>query len=267
MTKLNSFVVRASVASLVALVLASPAAAHTESDVVAVPAGAEATVTLKPTHGCDESPTVEVAIRVPVAGATAGEVDGWTATATPDGEGNTVVEWTGGSLPADEHGAFPVSFDVAADLVGELLTFPSVQVCENGEELAWIDGDPNGEYPAPRLLILPAGSEPAASIDEVPADAPGRAQLAEVVEVEAEATTTTEGPTTTVAPSTTTSSSEEATTTTEATGGTVPAGSSDDSGDDSDDGLSAVATGAILAGAVVVVLGGGLLLRRRMVDS
>src|SRR5829696_3043611 len=72
-----------SAASLLAVVIAGagPAAAHTDSDVVAVPAAASATVTLEPTHGCGESPTVEVSIRAPMTGATPGEVAGWTATA------------------------------------------------------------------------------------------------------------------------------------------------------------------------------------------
>ena len=93
--------VSASVALFVVAALPGAAAAHTDADLVAVAAGGEATLTLAPAHGCDDSPTVEVAIQAPVAGATAGEVDGWTAT-TRDDAGKTVVEWTGGSLPSAE---------------------------------------------------------------------------------------------------------------------------------------------------------------------
>jgi len=182
-----------------------PASAHTDADVIAVPAGAEATVTLKPTHGCAGSPTVEVAIQAPVEGATAGEVEGWTATATPDEGGKTVLEWTGGSLPADQEGEFPVTF-LAPDAVGELLTFPAVQTCADGEELSWISGDPADDFPAPRLLILAPGSEPASTLEEVPADAPGRNQLTEIADVDNPAATSTTVPaTTTSAPATTTS--------------------------------------------------------------
>ena len=173
---------------------ATAAGAHTEPDVVAVPAGGAAQVTLKPTHGCGESPTVEVATRVPVADAQAVDVPGWSAQASSEADA-TVLEWTGGVLPADEAGAFPVTF-TAPDEPGELLTFPFVQTCEDGSELAWIDGDPAGEYPAPRLLVLAAGSEPASSIDDVPADAPGREQLVEIVDVD-NPTATPEAPTTT----------------------------------------------------------------------
>ena len=186
------------------LVAGSPAEAHTDSDVVAVPAGSAATVTLQPTHGCGESPTVAVRIRAPFADAVAEPVDGWTVTATPDGAGNTVLEWSGGVLPADQTGAFPVGF-TAPDTPGTLLTFPAIQICESGEELAWISGDPASEFPAPRILVLPAGAEPAATIDDVPPDAPGREQLVAIVDVDNPqgTPTTTAVPTTTAAPTTT----------------------------------------------------------------
>ena len=158
MQAMKHILIGAMAAVLVAVAPAAPAVAHTESDLVAVPAGTEATVTLQPTHGCGESPTVAVRIRAPFPDAAAEDVDGWTATATPDGAGNTVLEWTGGVLPADADGAFPVTF-IAPDTPGVLLTFPAIQVCADGEELAWISGDPADEYPAPRVLVLPAGSE------------------------------------------------------------------------------------------------------------
>jgi uncharacterized protein YcnI len=161
----------------------STALAHTDSDYVAVPATSEATVTLKPTNGCAGSPTVEVRIRAPLEDVQAVAVEGWTETSEPDGEGNSVLSWAAGELPADETGAFPVTFTVPAT-VGELLLFPAVQRCANGDELAWIDGDPEGEFPAPRLLVLDAGAEPAETIDDVPADAPGRDQLIDVVDVD-----------------------------------------------------------------------------------
>jgi uncharacterized protein YcnI len=165
------------------LVLPGAASAHTESDVVAVPAGSEATVTLEPTHGCAGSPTVRVRILAPVEDASAVAVEGWDESSEPDDEGNTILTWEGGVLPADETGAFPVTF-TAPDSVGELLIFPSVQECEDGEELAWIDGDPEAEFAAPRLLILEADAEPAATIEDVPADALGRDQLVEIVDVD-----------------------------------------------------------------------------------
>jgi uncharacterized protein YcnI len=157
--------------------------AHTDTDVVGVPAGSEATVALRPTHGCGDSPTVTVRIRAPLEGARAVPVDGWQETATSDGAGNTVLEWTGGILPADVTGAFAVSF-AAPDDPGRLLVFPAVQRCEDGEELAWINGDPTAQYPAPRVLVLPAGAAAAATIDDVPPDAPGRDQLVTIIDLD-----------------------------------------------------------------------------------
>ena len=163
------------------LVAAATVSAHTEASAVAVPAGSTATVAFQPEHGCGQSPTVTVRVQAPVAGAQAGSVEGWTATATPDGAGNTVLEWTGGSLPADVAGAFPVEFSVP-DLVGSLLAFPAVQRCADGAELAWIGTAPGDPYPAPQVLVLAPGSEPAATLDDVPADAPGRELLVALAE-------------------------------------------------------------------------------------
>lgn len=198
---------------------------------------------------------MRVAIRAPIAGATAGDVEGWDSSSSPDGEGRTVLEWEGGSLPADEQGAFPVTF-TAPDSPGELLTFPAVQACQNGEELAWIDGDPDGEYPAPRLLILPPGSEPAETIEDVPQDAPGRDQLVATVDVDnpnaEDATTTME---TTAAPTTT---APEATT-------TVPDEPASAVGSDEDDGGSGIVWVLLAIGVIVLglAIGGFLWWRRR----
>jgi uncharacterized protein YcnI len=188
---------------IVVILAATPAMAHTEPDLVAVPAGDEVTLTLRPMHGCDAAATVEVTAGVPVAGASADVVAGWTSGVEDDGEGNTVVTWTGGRLPADQAGAFPTTFTVPA-AVGELLTFPFVQTCEGGAERAWISGDPAADHPAPRVLVLAPGSRPAATIGEVPGEAPGREQLVEIVDVDGGPTTAgPAGPTSTTSPSTT----------------------------------------------------------------
>ena len=261
--------ISAAIAVAVSAVAPSSVLAHTEPDMVAVPAGAPSTIGLRPTHGCGESPTVTVRIRAPFPDATAGGVEGWTATATPDGAGNSVLEWTGGVLPADEEGAFPVEF-TAPDTPGALLTFPAIQVCENGEELAWISGDPADEYPAPRVLVLPPGSEPAETLDDVPLDAPGRDQLVAVVDVDnpdaapttAAAPTTTAEPSTTIAATTTaapvestaaaTTAAPESTTTIPET---APPTTADDDGGSSAGPIivAALAVAALGAGAAVLI--------------
>lgn len=251
-------------AASVLLSSADPAFSHTDSDVVAVPAGAEATVSFRPTHGCGEAPTIEVSVRAPVEGASAGPVEGWTQSATPDGEGNTILAWTGGLLPTDQAGAFPITF-TAPDTPGELLTFPAVQMCEGDEELAWIGGDPAADYPAPRLLILPAGSAPAATLDDVPADAPGRGQLTQIVDVD-----NPEEETTTTSPS---STEPEATSTTTAAPSTTepgdPAGDeaalagADDATTSADDGGSSFPVAPVLIAVAAVAVVVYMVVRRR----
>ena len=188
-SRLSRIIAALAVVCVPTMLVSSSASAHTDTDLVAVPAGEDTTVTFRPQHGCGDSPTIAVSVRVPVPGAVAEDVDGWSTSSTPDDQGRTVVEWTGGSLPPDQPGAFPIEF-VAPDAVGELLTFPAVQSCANGEELPWISGDPADEFPAPRLLILAPGSQPAATIDDVPLDAPGREQIIAVVDVDNPSATT-----------------------------------------------------------------------------
>jgi uncharacterized protein YcnI len=229
--------------------LASAASAHADADVVAVASGEEATINFRPNHGCDDSPTTEVAVRVPAEGATGGDVDGWKSSAEGDGNGNTIVEWTGGSLPADATGAFPVTFTVPMR-VGELLVFPAVQTCANGEELGWLNGDPDSDNPAPRLLILPAGSAAATSIDEVSADAPGRELLTAVVDT----SPTTSSPTGPDSPP------RSGTTVASPSGGPEPVEST---ASEEGSGGSSLLAWVLVGGAAVGLAAGGLLLWRR----
>ena len=280
-------------AGLVAVVTpATVAFAHTETDLVAVPAGSTATVTFEPEHGCGDSPTINMRVQSPVAGATAVERDGWTAASTPSADGTTVLEWSGGSQPADEVGAFQVRFQVP-DAVGTLLVFPAVQQCENGEQEAWIETGPDAESPAPQVLVLPAGSAPAVTLDDVAADAPGRDLLVAALSGEAApddggaapattsttvpattapattaaATTSSAASTTTSAPTTSTTAAATtttagATTTTTAASSTTTTTSSGGSGSSAGWIVAIVIAAVVIAGAAVVVV-----LRRRSVIS
>lgn len=260
------------------------ARAHTETTAVAVPAGEEATVAFRPTHGCGDSPTVGVRVLAPVPDARPGAVDGWTATATADGEGNTVIEWRGGLLPADQAGTFPLEI-LVPDAVGTLLAFPAIQRCANGEELAWIGTEPGDDRPAPHVLVLPAGSEPAATLDDVPLDAPGRDQLVALLgggdddnPNAAPPTTpvppsTTAAPTTAAPPSTSAPTTEPPSTTPATTPETtpptspetVPSSTAPASGDG--DGGSAAGWIAAIVAAIVVLGGGAALVARRRASS
>ena len=267
---------------LIGIVPWAVASSHTETSFVAVPAGEEATMAFQPTHGCGTSATVQVRVLAPVPDARPGEVEGWTASATPDGEGNTVIEWTGGLLPADQTGTFPVEF-LVPDAVGALLAFPAIQRCENGEELAWIGTEPGDERPAPHVLVLPPGSAPAPTLDDVPLDAPGRDQLVALLQggdddnpnaaapttpAGSTATPTTEPPETTSAPTTaapTTSPATAPTTAADTVPSSVATTSPPTAPADEDGGGSSAGWIAAIVAAVVVVLGGGaaIVARRR----
>jgi uncharacterized protein YcnI len=244
------------VATVLAVSAMAPAraSAHADADVIAVAAGEQVTINFRPDHGCGESPTTEVAVRVPVAGATPGKVDGWTETSSADGDERTVLEWTGGSLPTDQTGTFPVTF-TAPDKVGELLLFPAVQECADGEELSWISGDPESDNPAPRLLILAPGSEEAVTVDDVPQEAPGRELLTAVIDTEV---------TTTTSPASTTTSSE---TTVSAAPTSTTDPSRDESGPSGSDDASPLLPIGIGLVVVALIAGGAILWQRRSPGS
>ena len=126
-------------------------------------------------HGCGESPTVKVRVRIPdgVIGAKPMPKAGWDLT-TARGkydkpytmyhstliEGIREVTWTG-RLPDDRYDEFVVSTYLADDLKpGTTLYFPVVQECEDGVH-RWIkipaEGKPGADYkePAPGVMLLP----------------------------------------------------------------------------------------------------------------
>lgn len=228
------------------------ASAHADVDFIAVPAGSEAVVTLRPTHGCDDSPTTDVRIRIDVPGATAVDVPGWTATMSADEEGRPIAEWSGGSLPSDQDGAFPIEF-IVPDAPGTLLRFPAVQRCLNGGKLNWTSDNIESPYPAPRVLILPAGSKPAKTIDEVPLDALGRSQLTEVADLDNPAvTTTTAAPTTSTAPASTTTTSTFTTTTSTTTAARRSVESTQEPDDGNGPWIVALASAVVLAEGAII---------------
>ena len=121
-------------AAAAACTVAAPAVAlaHTEPDLIAVPAGSEATVDVRSSRGrvrrvADRRrahPGAPFAAARAEAGSTGGPSPRprtWHLK-TPCSSGQAV------SVPADEPGAFPVGFTVP-DAVGTLLAFPAVQRC------------------------------------------------------------------------------------------------------------------------------------------
>jgi periplasmic copper chaperone A len=236
---------------------AGPAWAHVEVSPSEAPAGATTDLEFEVGHGCDGSPVVAVSIRMPqgVTEVAPADREGWTYS-VETADGFDVVTWEGGPQGANEHGSFFMTVTLPA-AEGEVLAFPAVQICEEGE-VAWIelptaDGSEPAS-PAP-LLTLTAGDPSAATtttttttVAEDPAEeeepvSDEAGGDVDVTEATSQVTDTTAAPTTTVAPVDTTAP--------------VTAAAEEEAGP----GLGMAA--AVAAG--VVVLGGGLshLMRRR----
>jgi uncharacterized protein YcnI len=148
---------------------AGVAAAHIDPDVAQIPAGEKATVTFTVEHGCGESPTTKLEIKIPdsVAGPQADgasfvEKEGWTGVGRIGGsDPGLVMEITGGPLDAHTEDTFAIAF-TAPSKVGEELSFPIIQTCEKGE-IDWIETSESDEHPAPVVTVGKAGSEPVKS--------------------------------------------------------------------------------------------------------
>ncbi|HEX7131432.1 MAG TPA: YcnI family protein [Iamia sp.] len=164
-------------AGVLALGLAVPASAHITVDTGSVPAGGFTAVTLTVPHGCEESPTSEIAVEIPesILNASPQVVAGWEAETTiteldepvTSSHGDEVTErisevtWTaeaGNELPAHFRQVFTIGFQ-APEEVGERLYFKIVQTCTEGET-AWIeeteDGAEEPEHPAPFVDVVAA---------------------------------------------------------------------------------------------------------------
>ncbi|MET0489509.1 MAG: DUF1775 domain-containing protein [Acidimicrobiales bacterium] len=98
-----------------------------------------------------------------------------------DDAGPVVVTWEGGPLPHDQFMEFGLSVQMP-DTPGETVLFPTIQTCESGDEVSWIEATPEGgeepEHPAPAIALTESdgehthgeeGEEPAE--DEHPDDA------------------------------------------------------------------------------------------------
>lgn len=167
-------------AAAIALSLAAPAAAHVTATPSTAAAGAYTVVTFSVGHGCEGSPTTSIEIQVPES------VLAVTPTRNPyyevektmvdldepvaDAHGNEVTERVGSivytadtPLPEGQRDTFELSFQLP-DAEGEMLSFPTVQTCQEGET-GWVEVPAEGQdadeldSPAPGFEILPAGGD------------------------------------------------------------------------------------------------------------
>jgi periplasmic copper chaperone A len=164
------------VAAAAALSLSVPttdAGAHVSLETREAPESSYYKAVLRVGHGCGESPTVRLRVRVP-DGVTAvkpmpkpgwelGIVNGTLAKAVDDGHGKTVTEgvvevtWTGRLLHA-HYDEFVMRMKLPSAAAGTVLYFPVVQECEQGVH-RWIEipepGKTAHDYkePAPGLML------------------------------------------------------------------------------------------------------------------
>ena len=175
--------------ALVAL-SATPASAHVTVTPSETGAGAYTVLTFSVGHGCDGSPTTEIAVQIPEG------INAATPTRQPfydvekviekldepitDAHGEEVTERVGQvvytattALPDGQRDAFELSVQIPEDAAGETLTFPTIQTCEQGET-AWTEvaaeGAEEPEHPAPAFEVTEATGDghhdEAASDDE-----------------------------------------------------------------------------------------------------
>ena len=75
------------------------------------------------------------------------------------------VTWTcDPPIAADGFDEFGMSFQVPEDAQpGDEILFPALQVYSSGEEVNWVDPDPEADTPAPRIVVVAPEEEEAAA--------------------------------------------------------------------------------------------------------
>lgn len=165
-------------AAVAALAVAGPASAHVTITASDTTAGAFTILTLSVPHGCDGSPTTEIAVKVPdgiteVTPTRNAYYDLEVVTAkldepiiADDGdeitEGVDQVVYTARTpLPDGQRDSFELALQIPADAAGQTLAFPTIQTCEKGST-AWTEVAADGgtgddlEHPAPSFVVTAA---------------------------------------------------------------------------------------------------------------
>jgi len=171
--------VRKTVITLVAagaLVAVPAAGAHVTVSPGEAPSGGFSFLEFTVPHGCDDSPTTKLTVKLPdgVTSATPEAVPGWNVEKTmrtldepvEAGHGETISEvvdtisWEGGPLPVDQLTRFGLSVKLPEG-AGTTLYFPTLQECETGET-RWIQIPAEGQSeadldePAPAVSLVAA---------------------------------------------------------------------------------------------------------------
>jgi uncharacterized protein YcnI len=168
--------IAAAVAAAVALALPVAAQAHVTASPPELPAEGYAKVDFSVPHGCEESPTTKLTVRLPdeVQSATPQVVPGWKITTKEgklpkpyDSHGEQItrgvreITWEGGPLDAHQLEVFGASIKVSGT-AGDDIAFKAIQECKKGET-AWVEIPVEGEEeppaPAPMVTLVEAEDE------------------------------------------------------------------------------------------------------------
>lgn len=176
----TTLVRRATLSGLAAACLvalgSTPAMAHVTITPSTAAAASTAVLRVEIPHGCEESATTAISVRMPegVADVTASGTDRWAVDQTADG-----LTWTTDEpLPNGEHAEVEFSLRLPDD-AGATLVFPVIQQCEEGET-AWTevaehgDGHEALDRPAPVVVVTPG--DPAAEAAGETADTPAASE-------------------------------------------------------------------------------------------
>lgn len=140
------------------LATALPAAAHPRVEQAQVPASATQGLTLVVPGEREGSLTssVEVLLPAELTDATCDRVDGWSCEVEDDGEaGSTVLRF---QRDADGDAEAPLRFSATTPDEPQVLHLPTIQVYDDGTEVAWLQTGDDAERPAPTLEVVAAGA-------------------------------------------------------------------------------------------------------------
>jgi uncharacterized protein YcnI len=159
-----------------ALVAAPAAAAHVTANPGQAPAGGFAMIAFRVPHGCEDSPTTKLTVKIPegVVSVTPQAVPGWKVETTSgklaepvEMHGETVTEgvktvtWSGGTLDPHEFTDFGISMALPDRPAGTMIYFPAIQQCAQGVT-RWIqipvEGEEEPDAPAPGVELTAGGS-------------------------------------------------------------------------------------------------------------
>jgi len=169
--------IRSFVLGAAGALLSTACLAHITLETKRAPAGSTYKAVVRVPHGCGDSPTVAVRIKIPdgVFNVKPMPKPGWKLE-TKRGkypkpykgehgdltEGVLELSWSGGKLPDDQYDEFVFRAALGSDLAAnKTIYFPIVQECEKGVE-RWIEIPADGQkrddlkFPAADLTITPA---------------------------------------------------------------------------------------------------------------